>query len=746
MKKKAGCSHWAALALMVLLAGQAVSQDVSDSEARGPHHVPSVESRVRIDGVLDEEVWDDALKLELRYEVNPGENIPAHVRSEVLMAYDRTHLYIAFRCYDPQPAAIRAHLTDRDSAWNDDRVVAVLDTFNDERRAFNFCVNPVGVQMDYAGPNGSEDIGWDAIWDSAGRITAWGWVAEMAIPFSSISFQRGDGAQTWGFVAARHYPRSHQYWFNIVPDDRNNNCTLCQAAKIEGFEGITSGRNVEINPTLTAVRSEERSSFPDGDFETRDQEADVGLTANWGMTPNLTLSATVNPDFSQVEADALQLDINEPFALFFPERRPFFTEGSDFFATRLNIVHTRTMRSPTWGVKLAGKEGANTFGAYVVRDELTNLIFPGSQSSSSTSLAMASTASVFRYRRDIGNRYTVGLLATDREGDDYFNRLLGFDGEFRLTNRDRVSVQFLGSSTSYPDEVATCYGQPQGRFNDRALDIFYVHSTRSLSWWGGYRDIGRGFRADLGYMPQVDLQNFNAGLGYNWIAKPGEWWSSVNINGGYNLYRDQNGELLRELINVYMNYNGALQSSFSPVISRTREVYNGVEFDLNSVSLSGGFWPNGNTRLWAGATFGDHIDYANTRPGKMLRLLTQMNFNLGLHLRFSFNHTFERLTVDSGRLYTANISQATAIYQFNTRTFFRSIVQYVDYNYSSELYTFDIDSEYKRLFTQLLFSYKINPRTVLFIGYSDNYFGTQEFSITQAQRTFFAKIGYAWQL
>jgi hypothetical protein len=205
----------------------------------------------------------------------------------------------------------------------------------------------------------------------------------------------------------------------LFPRDRSNNCYMCQALKIKGFEGASPGRNIEINPTLIGARTDHRPDFPGGDFEKRDQDAEAGLTARWGMTPNLTLSLTANPDFSQVEADAMQLDINQPFALFFPERRPFFTEGTDFFGALKNIIYTRTIRDPSWGIKLTGKEGNHTIGAYALRDGVTNFIFPGSQGSSSASLDRSNMSSVFRYKLDLGSRYTVGLIATDREGKGF---------------------------------------------------------------------------------------------------------------------------------------------------------------------------------------------------------------------------------------------------------------------------------------------------------------------------------------
>ncbi|NIO10448.1 MAG: hypothetical protein GTO40_21555, partial [Deltaproteobacteria bacterium] len=215
-----------------------------------------------------------------------------------------------------------------------------------------------------------------------------------------------------------------------------------------------------------------------------------GLTGRWGITPNFTLNVTANPDFSQVEADALQLDINQPFALFYPERRPFFTEGVDFFRALENIIYTRTMRDPSWGFKLTGKEGANTLGAYMVRDDVTNLIFPGSQGSDSVSLEKSNISSVFRYKHDFGRRYTVGVIATDREGSNYHNRVFGFDLDFRFTRTNQIQLLMMGSSTKYPDDVADDFDQPDGSFSDHLISFEYDHYTRTWGWWADYEEAG----------------------------------------------------------------------------------------------------------------------------------------------------------------------------------------------------------------------------------------------------------------
>ena len=715
-------------------------------EKKVPLKVPFAASAIVVDGVVDEAAWEQALVIELKYEVQPGENVPPSVRTEVLLTYDRRKLYVAFRCYDTNPSAVRARIRDRDDLGGDDWVGVVLDTFNDERRSFSFRCNPFGVQYDVIGTESDSDPGWDAIWASAGKITSWGYAVEMAIPFNQLCFQRSDGPQIWGFDGERCFPRTQSHLIGAFPRDRSNNCYLCQALKIEGFEGANPGRNIEITPTFTASRTDIRSDFPEGALEKASQDNEFGLDTRWGITPNMTFNLAVNPDFSQVEADALQLDVNRPFEIFYPEKRPFFTEGTDFFETSINTVYTRMIRDPSWGLKITGKEQANTIGAYVVRDDLTNLILPGNQYSSSTSLRTANTTSVFRYKLDIGNKYTLGLLATDREGGDYYNRLIGFDGDFRLTAQDSIDVQFLGSRTQYPRDVAEEFGQAFDSFSGHAIYLYYVHNTRSHDWYFRYKDFSSGFRADLGYLPRVDYKEFMAGWAHAWWGKPGSWWSMFNVGARYTHMEDQQRNPLDRDLTAWFYYQGELQSRVDVIVDRRREAYNCLDFDQTILRIFSSCRPNRYVALVFNTLLSDGIDYANTRPGKRIQLNPAVNLELGLHLRLNFDHSYEHMKVDEGRLYDANISKLEAMYQFNTRLFFRSIFQYIDYRYNADLYNCEIDPEFRRLFTQLLFSYKLNPQTVLFVGYSDNHLGGHEFGLTRKDRTFFVKLGYAWVL
>ena len=323
--------------------------------------------KISVDGVLDEEAWRNCQVIPLATEWSPGENTPAPVNTDCLITYDRHNFYIAFRCLDPEPQKIRAHLMDRDAIDTfvmDDYVSFMLDTFNDERRAFQFRVNPLGVQADanISDQDGYEDFSWDAIWSSAARISACGSTVEIAIPFHQLRFKRTAGKQTWGFSAERSWPRGDRHRMETHARDRNRNCILCEFNKITGLEDISPGNNIEFDPTLTVQRTDTRADFPAGGLETGKVNAEPGLTAKWGITPNLILNATVNPDFSQVEADVAQLDVNTRYALYYPEKRPFFLEGDDFFLTPLQAVFTRTVADPRWGGKMTGKIGKQGLG------------------------------------------------------------------------------------------------------------------------------------------------------------------------------------------------------------------------------------------------------------------------------------------------------------------------------------------------------------------------------------------------
>lgn len=730
-----------------ILANATFSAEESKAEEK-TFDVPRTDQKIDIDGNLDEKAWENALRFNLNVEVMPAVNVPAPVDTECYVIYDTTYLYVGCRAYDPEPEKIRAYLSDRDAAWNDDNIGLIIDTFNDENRAFAFFVNPLGIQGDEIMSNGGsqEDMSWDAIWNSAGQITDFGYVVEIAIPFRALQFQPSKEDQIWGFAPVRNYPRSRRHQISSFPLDRNEQCLICQFPKIRGFSGAEPGRNIELDPTVVGLQSDERRDFPDGPMKKGESFGNIGISGKWGLTNNMTLSGALNPDFSQVEADVAQLDINKQFALYYPEKRPFFLEGQDFFETPIQALYTRSVADPDWGVKISGKEGKNAIGFFSAQDQMTNLLFPGSQGSMAGFLNQRSYSNVLRYRRDVGGGSTVGLLMTDREGDSYHNRLAGLDGLLRLSKSDVVSFQLLGSQTAYPDSLAQDYDQDNGDIYGYAANFEISHQKKNYLVYGSYEDFGPDFRADLGFVPQVDYRNFELGGGYIYIGTEKSFFSEIDIVGNYDQTNDHQGNLLERELETNISFNGPMQSQLSTTMGIRKKVYKEESFSqfFNHIFFS--IRPRGTLYCDLFLSYGDEIDYTHVRAGKYLQISPEIRWNLGTHINLNFVYHYQRLNIIGERLFLAQLPQIRFLYHLNSRAFFRAILQYQHIDRNLNLYEDDVPPQTQTLFSQLLFSYKLNPRTVLFLGYSDNYLGFQDVNLTQTDRTFFLKIGYAWTL
>ncbi len=737
-------SHW----LSILIAALILTASINAQEkTKGTYHVERTSAAIRIDGVLDEAVWSKAPTFELAYETRPAENGPAPARTAVWITYDASNLYAAFRAHDPEPKQIRARYSDRDSAFNDDFVGLILDTFHDQRRAFEFFANPVGVQMDLTQNEmtGNEDSSWDAIWDSAGRITADGYEVEMRIPLSSLRFPPTSGQMTWGIDAVRNYPRSQGYRLGLSPISRANNCYLCQASTLEGLEGMRPARSIELDPTITSSQTTERTEFPKGPFHSDDPKTELGLTSQWGITPNLTLSSAINPDFSQVEADAAQLAVNTQFALFFPEKRPFFLEGADIFETRFNAIYSRNIADPVWGLKLTGKAGKNALGAIVTEDRRTNFLIPSSQGSGLATSNAKNLSTILRYRRDLFGSTTGGLFYTGREGDGYHNRMLGGDILFRWKETEALRVELMGSTTQYPGTVVASTHQRADEFTGHALRAVYQHSGREWYYYVIYRDVAKGFRADLGFVPRVDYREGGGQLERAWYPEK-KAWSQVRVGVEAANSEDQSGQHLDRHADFYSWAQGPRQSFVRLDVVPGDQSYRGHVFNTDHMVLYGEFQASPDVYLSSQITVGQQVDYANARQGDVLRVDPGVRWNAGKHLRLQLDHSYEKLDVDGGSLFTANLTQFRATYQFNNRTFVRWIAQHLNVDRTPSLYSFETDARSRDFFNQLLFSYKVNPQTVLFLGYSDTYGGDAQTTLTQQSRTLFLKFGYAWQV
>lgn len=725
--------------------GGRASLEISVERSGGP---------IQIDGVLDDEAWRIAIPFSIPFEWFPSNNVAAPVETQVRVLFDDENLYLAFLARDPDPEAIRANLADRDTPFQDDHVGFMIDPFNDERRGFQFRINPLGVQMDaiFSENEGYEDFSWDAIWNSEGRITDEGYQVEVAVPFKSLRFPRSEEPQTWGFMAFRSYPREVRHRMRSHPTDQDRACILCQINKMVGVQGVDPGRNVELTPTLTAVRTDIRPRWPQGDFQGGDPDVEPGITGRWSVTPNLVFNGTVNPDFSQVEADVAQLDVNNRFALFYPERRPFFLEGADFFLTPLNVIFTRTVADPWAGAKVTGKEGSHAVGFFLTRDRVNNLLFPANQGSASTTLGKDVTAGVFRYRKDVGAGSTVGGLFTVREGDDYHNRVYGADAFLRLSPSNSIQAQLLTSDTEYPRTVAQAFGQEEGGFSGNALQVQLMHRSRDWAFTTTVERLDSEFRADAGFLPRVDTRSGSVTVNRTvWAPQPGLWYSFLNFGFIASRTGDLDGTLTDERIQLVAGYSGPLQSNLNLAVARRKELHAGTLYDgLDAAHVGFEFRPSGMATMGFGTELSRTVNYVNAREGVQLALGGDADLKLGRHVNLNFRHSYRRLEHEGVWTFVANLFQLRAVYNFSVRSFFRAIVQYQNVERNPAMYAVLVNKESRSVFTQLLFSYKVNPQTLLFLGYSDNSAGflTPELerqNLLRTDRTFFLKVGYAWR-
>jgi len=464
---------------------------------------PSIE----IDARLDEPEWDRAVILTGFTQYTPLEGVAASEDTEVRVFYSPDAIYFGFHVFDSNPGDILVHLTERDQSTRvDDWVRIMLDTFDDQQQAYAFFVNPYGIQTDgtwleslepLGGPTGPKvDFNPDFIWDSRGRIVSDGWVAEIRIPYVSLRFPDTE-VQSWGLQIARGITRT-SFKSSWAPLTVNASNVLSQSGRLVGLRGLEPRRLVELNPVVTGRMDGHRV---DGAFDRQDPDPDVGANARIGLTPNLVLDATVNPDFSQVEADVDQVQVNERFALFFPERRLFFLEGAEIFQSTQRLVHTRQVVDPIAGAKLTGKIGKFSVAYLGSVDQSPSSIFGGSQDA---------VFNFARARRDLGSSgSSLGFLYTDRTltGGEGYNRVLSGDTRL-LFGRYTIEAQLTGSWTGGASSGASSGVKP-------ALTLNFVRGGRNFHYSARFEDIDPGFRTLSGFIPRVGDTQTSGVVGFD---------------------------------------------------------------------------------------------------------------------------------------------------------------------------------------------------------------------------------------
>jgi hypothetical protein len=742
-----------ALAAMLLLCLAASVHAQNQTAAPAPPAppplpIPRTTAPVTIDGALDDAAWQSAAVIDQFYETSPGDNIPAKIKTTAYITYDAKYFYIGVKADDPEPQRIRAPFVDRDGViGTDDNIAVFLDTRNDKRSAIELRVNPRGIQADgiFNDANSNEDFSPDFYYDTAAQITSEGWSAEFRIPFSTLRYGSAD-PQTWNILVWRNYPRDFRYAFHSAPMRRGSNCLVCFTHPLTGLSGLPDAAHFVAAPYATAQQVSRPEGSLGSNLESGDSDFDAGVDVKWNPSANHAVDLTVNPDFSQIEADVPQILVNQRFAVFFPEKRPFFLEGFDLFDTPLQVAYTRTITDPQAGVRATGKLGNTAYTLLTTRDEGGGgTIIPGPTRSGFAFLDAESYDTIARVRHDLGGGFVGGVL-TDREiSGGGHNRVIGPDFQWRLPE-NTFTTQFLVSDTENPLRPTEHPEWNGESFSSHAFNAQYAHRDRKWDYGLQYYDVGDEFRADLGFVPQV---GYRQGLGYlgRSFYPENSKVRFVRPSVLVDYQQDRDGNVIFETLSLGVGGFGAKNTNFGVLLRLGEKIRVGDELlEQNYVQVDYQFDPHRRIpRITFGIRAGEQIDFDNAREGDGLSLSVGANIRPHDRLDLQFNVNRDTLDVEGGRLFTAMIERMRAQYSFSAKSLVRVIAQYVTNDYDPALYPyFTVPEKDGAFLGSVLYSYKLNWQTVFFAGYGDERLLLENDHLARANRSLFFKISYAF--
>lgn len=679
-------------------------------------------TRPQIDGRLDDAAWRDALHLTEFVQQNPIEGAPATEDTDVWLTYDSQNIYVAVHAHYADPDIMRANRVDRDQAFDDDNIAFFFDTFLDQQRAYRFSVNGYGVQGDAivnargsgrsggrrrrTGSSGSfyrnsipaGDSSWDALFDSDGQIVDDGYTVEVAIPFKSLRYpQRETGIpHRWGFQIVREV-RSKDEFQVWAPITRNVSGFLTQVGLLEGMTNLSLSRNLEIMPTFTATQF--GSLDAQGVFSDGDPTPEGGVNVKYGITSNLTADFTYNPDFSQIESDLPQIEVNQRYALFYPELRPFFLEGAEIFSPSpglVTFVNTRTIVDPEFGGKITGKVGNTTIGMMVANDEA-----PGrTASTKDASFGQKANNVVGRARYDLYAESFVGAIVTHRDFMESHSTLGGLDGNFRIGQTQGLAFKAVQTDHRDLDGI-----ERQGQM----FNLSWRLNSRHWSSFASIYTLSPDFRTDVGFVRRVDQKRGFTRLGYtfwpeSWLIN---WGPAVRYSWNHNFNNVFEDEEVRLGVDATFARNISVNASFRDEMER----YGGINFEKEAVSLGGQI--NTSRRFGIGGyyRYGDEVRYTDTpflgrgSTGSFYATARPVS-RFQSEINLSTSDFIDARTGDE-LLFDVKILRALSTYQFTDRFSVRSIAEYNTFEETVGM--------------NWLGTYRLNAGTAFYLGYDDHY-------------------------
>lgn len=727
--------------------------------------VKRLQGAIEVDGNLEDEGWRAASRAGNFTEFRPKNRERPEKETEVFVTYDESNLFVAFRCED-DPASIRASLRDRDQIWQDDYVGILLDTFRDNT-AYEIFLNPLGIQGDLKlMSGGNEDMGLDLVFRSRGKITETGYQVELAIPFSSLRFPEAP-VQNWGATFWRNRPRDNRENYSWASVDRGEPCFPCAFGELTGIENVRRSTSLSLLPGLTSSQASYRADpgDPASPFRADDAAVDLSLNARYALGSDLSASAALNPDFSQIESDAGQIDVNTTFALFNEERRPFFGEASEMYQSPLTAIYTRQINDPSVAGRLTGRVGRVALAYIGAQDEHSPVMVPLEEQTLLAGTSLKSVSNIVRARRALGRESSIGALLTDRrlEGQGS-NTVGGLDGRFRVRKNYRIEGQMLLSHTRErrdarlteqlgADGVSFDGGARTAAMDGESFDggALSAQFTRDGGVWNAnlwYEAYSPAFRSDNGFVTG----------------------NSTRAAGAFNsLHYRPNRKVLRELElsgNMARTWNWTgleKEAFFRPQLEfglphqswvwvarrffgreRYKEVaFTGIERINVGISSDWNRWLSFNSDIVAGDFVARGTEVPVLGRGKTLsaRVTLKPLSQLLLEPRLTFADLYYPDKDAQGNrreIYSGYILRARLQYQFTRELFLRTIVEYNDFGRSLQV--------------DPLLSYKLNPYTVAFLGSShalqdyDADSSPGHAGLAQVARTFFLKFQYLFQI
>ncbi|MCX6582231.1 MAG: DUF5916 domain-containing protein [Candidatus Aminicenantes bacterium] len=693
---------------------------------------------IKIDGDLNENIWTNPPLAEDFHTYLPVYGEKLNQATLVWMAYDHRNLYFAFKCWDNEPDKIKTSIAQRDKMFRDDWVAVLLDAMGNNQTSYEFYVNPNGIQGDNlnSAVTGTDNAP-DFVWESAGKVTKEGYQVEIRIPLESIRFKSGREVKM-GLLLLRNISRLGvgATWPQTQPGqtDFNFMATLV-------YKDLAYRLKLELLPNFTYSRDVER--------ESKDTWGDpvvsknFGASLKYGITSSITAEATVNPDFSQVESDAFQVEVNQRYPIFYSEKRPFFMEGMDVFdfgiinqGMMIDSVDTRQIGEPGWAAKLSGSLGKMNFALLTTNDKTPGQDWDGGVNPNPGKKA---TWAIFRGKYNLGSDNALGVLYSGRYFAGTRNNAFGVDFQFRFLENARINAAYLYTGTQ---ESA---GAPVK--NGSGFNTVLQYLVPKLTVWATYERYDKNFNMASAFMNRIDISRGQVYIGPNFYLKikGADWFRRIQPYVQYVKAHDLGSHMddtaWKLGADMYFTRSGFLRIEFR----NEKEAWQGQLFDqkylfsLGTVQLTNWLTISGNYR------YGDQIYYDLEEPflGAGHQIGFGFTFQPSIKLTLGFNMVHGELSrkADDKKLYTVDIYNAQTTYQFNKYFFIRAAVRYDNYR--------------DKLLTDLLASFTFIPGTVVHLGYGSLY-ENKEWQIDRwvpgqghlinMKNGLFFKISYLWQI